>query len=209
MTNSRNAFGLGSTGGSCAAQVVRTARARQTDNTRRALIRAGRRALAMGQVERVGIANLVRDAGLGTGTFYNYFDSKPQFFEAVVHTVIGEVVQILDTAAAAEPANASAAHLRAIVGLGFSDPDLARIVLNEGFELFENPAIIERLTAPFAAGIEAGAGADRHSAIAVALLWAAALAALQVWQRDPAASTGSLDSFARQLLTVLDLAPES
>ncbi|MBF6180042.1 TetR/AcrR family transcriptional regulator [Nocardia otitidiscaviarum] len=203
MTHPHNAFGV--VGGRAAPEGQSSStRARQTDLTRRALVLSGRRALALGRAERIGIASLARNAGVSTGTFYNYFDGKAQLFDAVMDEVIAEFAEILDVAAATAHGDTSSAQLRALTRLGFSTPDLASIALGQGFGLLRYPAVFERLVEPVTAEIRVGSIADRDPAMTVDFLWAAVLAALHAWQRNAASVAPAwLESLVCQTLSVV------
>ncbi|MFF0456486.1 TetR/AcrR family transcriptional regulator [Nocardia africana] len=81
-------------------------RARNMLRTRAALIQAGRHAMGGGMAARLGIADLARNAGVATGSFYNHFGSRDELFAAVTAEVVEDLAWILDTAAAGidEPA---------------------------------------------------------------------------------------------------------
>ncbi|WP_040871006.1 TetR/AcrR family transcriptional regulator [Nocardia exalbida] len=83
-----------------------------------------------GLVGRLGIADLTRDAGIATGSFYNHFGGEDELFDAVIAEVIEALVRILDTAAAGidDPTGVVRAHLRALGEVGIGHPDIAVIV---------------------------------------------------------------------------------
>jgi AcrR family transcriptional regulator len=111
--------------------------------TRAALIRSGRLALGSGLAVRLGIADLTRDAGIATGSFYNHFGSKDELFDAVIAEVVEDLVRILDAAAAGidDPTGVVRAHMRALGEVGIGHPDIAAIVLSVRYQILEDPAI--------------------------------------------------------------------
>ncbi|MFG3619396.1 TetR/AcrR family transcriptional regulator [Nocardia sp. NPDC047654] len=106
------------------------ARARSALRTRAALISSGRRALGSGLATGIGIADLARDAGVATGSFYNHFGSKAELFAATLTEVVEELAQLLDNAAAGvdDPVDVVRAHVRALGAVGRVQPDIAAIV---------------------------------------------------------------------------------
>jgi AcrR family transcriptional regulator len=66
-------------------------RARQREQTRRALLREGRRLFAAQGYGAVGLAEIVRAAGVTKGALYHHFDSKAELFRAVLEEVQQEV----------------------------------------------------------------------------------------------------------------------
>ncbi|MFF7943965.1 TetR/AcrR family transcriptional regulator [Nocardia gamkensis] len=100
-------------------------------------------ALGSGLAGRLGIADLTRDAGIATGSFYNHFGSKDELFDAVIAEVVEDLVRILDAAAAGidDPTGMVRAHMRALGEVGIGHPDIAAIVLSVRYQILEDPAI--------------------------------------------------------------------
>jgi TetR/AcrR family fatty acid metabolism transcriptional regulator len=57
-----------------------------------AIIRAAIHVFARDGLERGKIADIATEAGIGKGTVYEYFNSKDEIFEAIVDTIMGDVV---------------------------------------------------------------------------------------------------------------------
>lgn len=162
--------------------------------------------MGSGSAERIGIAGLVREAGVATGSFYSHFSSKDDLFDTVLAEVIGELARTLDGAAAGidDPAGIVVAHLRALGEVGIGHPDIAAIILAMGYRVLEDPDVRSRL----AAGIRTGMAAERFHIhdlnAALDLVGGVALAILRTSQRDPAALTAPwMDILAQQALTAL------
>ncbi|MCF7807081.1 MAG: TetR/AcrR family transcriptional regulator [Candidatus Marinimicrobia bacterium] len=65
----------------------------QKDPTKpEAIIRAAIHVFARDGVERGKIADIAKEANIGKGTVYEYFNSKEQIFHAIVDTVISDMV---------------------------------------------------------------------------------------------------------------------
>ncbi|MFE4371291.1 TetR/AcrR family transcriptional regulator [Streptomyces sp. NPDC056835] len=77
-------------------------RARQREQTRRALLREGRRLFATQGYGAVGLSEIVRAAGVTKGALYHHFDSKTALFRAVLEEVQQEVARTVATTADAE-----------------------------------------------------------------------------------------------------------
>lgn len=59
--------------------------------TRAALIAAGKRCMRNGSIDSVSIDDLVRDAGVGKGSFFNHFSSRTALIEAVLDVIHDEL----------------------------------------------------------------------------------------------------------------------
>jgi AcrR family transcriptional regulator len=59
--------------------------------TKRALVEAAARIFARDGFLEARIADIAREAGVATGSFYTYFDSKEEIFRAVVDELIDEL----------------------------------------------------------------------------------------------------------------------
>ncbi|MEU5760126.1 TetR/AcrR family transcriptional regulator [Nocardia sp. NPDC047648] len=183
-----------------------SARAHGVMRTRAALMQSGRLALGSGLAGRLGIADLTRDAGIATGSFYNHFGSKDELFDAVIAEVIEDLVRILDTAAAGidDPTGIVRAHLRALGEVGIGHPDIAAIVLTVRYRILEDPAISSRLSAGIHAGVSTGCFRTHDLGAALDLVGGVVLAILRTSQRDPAAVTAAwIESLTDQVLVAL------
>ncbi|MEU8132973.1 TetR/AcrR family transcriptional regulator [Streptodolium elevatio] len=77
-------------------------RARQREQTRHALTREGRRLFAAQGYTAVGLAEIVRAAGVTKGALYHHFEGKADLFRAVLEEVQQEVADRVAAAADAE-----------------------------------------------------------------------------------------------------------
>ncbi|WJY54206.1 TetR/AcrR family transcriptional regulator [Streptomyces chengbuensis] len=110
-----------------------TTRARQRELTRGALVREGRRLFAAEGYAAVGLAEIVRAAGVTKGALYHHFDGKAALFRAVLEEVQQEVAGRVAAAAGAEddPWAQLTAGCRAFLTAG-TDPQVQRIMLLDG-----------------------------------------------------------------------------
>ena len=81
--------------------------------TRNALIKAAQWFIAEGKVN-APVLEITQAAGVGTGSFYNHFDSKEELFEAAVADVLDAHGAVLDrlTASLEDPAETFATSFR-------------------------------------------------------------------------------------------------
>lgn len=108
-------------------------RARQREETRRALLREGRRLFAARGYGTVGLSEVVRAAGVTKGALYHHFGGKADLFRAVLEEVQGEVARRVATAAgAAESPWAQLTEGCQAFLTASLDPDLQRIMLVDG-----------------------------------------------------------------------------
>ncbi|MFI9412831.1 TetR/AcrR family transcriptional regulator [Nocardia gamkensis] len=182
------------------------ARSQRALRTRAALIHAARRALGSGRLARLGIADLARDAGVATGSFYNHFTGKDELFAVVVAEVVDELADILDDAVAGndEPAEYVRAQIRALVAIGLADPDTAAIVVVARYHVLEHADIRSRLSFGIQAGISAGCFHVHDVDATLDLLGEVVLALLRTSRRNPAAVTAEwIETLAQQVLCAL------
>ncbi|MDE1674287.1 TetR/AcrR family transcriptional regulator [Nocardia gipuzkoensis] len=169
-------------------------------------MRSGRGAPGSDPARKIGIADLARDAGVATGSFYNHFSSKDEFFDTVIIEVIEDLAWILDSAAAGidDPVGIVVAHLRALGAIGVGHPDIGAIVLAMGYPILEQPRIRSRLAAGIRAGMSAECVHVHDLSAALDRVNGLVLAILRTSQRDPATVTVAwLDTLTQQALTVL------
>ncbi|TDD94787.1 TetR/AcrR family transcriptional regulator [Actinomadura rubrisoli] len=109
------------------------ARARQREQTRRTLLREGRRLFATRGYGTVGLAEIVYAARVTKGALYHHFDSKAGLFRAVLEQVQQEVAQKVAATAEAhdDPWEQLTAGCRAFLTAS-TDPDVQQIMLIDG-----------------------------------------------------------------------------
>ncbi|MBN6051882.1 helix-turn-helix transcriptional regulator [Nonomuraea sp. RK-328] len=108
-------------------------RARRREQTRRTLLREGRRLFATRDYGAVGLAEIVQAAGVTKGALYHHFASKADLFRAVLQEVQQEVArEVAETAAAQDdPWEQLATGCRAFLTASTA-PDIQRIMLIDG-----------------------------------------------------------------------------
>lgn len=109
-------------------------RAEQRDQTRRRLLAASRELFAARGYADVGLAEIVRTAGVTKGALYHHFpEGKETLFAAVLEQVQGEVGEAVVAAAEREPDpwNQFLAGCRAFLQASIA-PAIARVMLVDG-----------------------------------------------------------------------------
>jgi AcrR family transcriptional regulator len=191
---------------------VRTDRRRA--RTRAALLQAGQTLFAARPVEAVSIDDIVAEAGVAKGSFYNHFADR----EALAHEVGLEVrrsVEVLAAQTSAGVADPAERIARALCG--FSRQALADPVgMQAGLNLFQGASIPD---APTNAGVRAdvreGLASGRFSGLALESGLLLTVGAVQIavgralTQKDPARVAGLCRDLAFGLLRGLGLEPQS
>ncbi|MFC7546219.1 TetR/AcrR family transcriptional regulator [Plantactinospora sp. GCM10030261] len=108
-------------------------RVEQREQTRRTLLREGRRLFASRGYTDVGLAEIVTVAGVTKGALYHHFDGKSALFRAVLAQVQQEVGERVAATADAEadPWDQFVAGCQAFLTAS-TDPDVQRIMLIDG-----------------------------------------------------------------------------
>ncbi|WP_174555099.1 TetR/AcrR family transcriptional regulator [Actinomadura hibisca] len=108
-------------------------RAQQREQTRRALLREGRRLFAERGYGAVGLAEVVRAAGVTKGALYHHFESKAELFAAVLGEVQQQVGERVAAAADArdDPWDQLTAGCQEFL-VAATDPDIQQIMLIDG-----------------------------------------------------------------------------
>ncbi|MFQ6397382.1 TetR/AcrR family transcriptional regulator [Nocardia sp. KC 131] len=183
-------------------------RVRGARRTREALLRAAWQALATGRAATVGIAELTRNAGVATGSFYNHFEGREELFAATIAEVVSELARTLDDAVSCleDPADVVRAQFRAFAEAGVSRPDFAAAMTAEGYRILGAAEIRRRLFAPIRAGVAASRFRIHDSGAVMDLVDGVVLAILRTSQRPPGAAGGWVDALARQVVALMEQA---
>lgn len=108
-------------------------RARQREETRRALLREGRRLFADRGYAAVGLSEIVAAAGVTKGALYHHFANKAELFHAVLKEVQDEVGRrVAATADAHDDPWSQLAHGCREFLAAATDPQVRRIMLVDG-----------------------------------------------------------------------------
>jgi AcrR family transcriptional regulator len=104
---------------------------RRKARTRAALVRAAQACIAASRTN-VPILEITQLADVGMGSFYNYFDTKEQLFQAAVEDALETFGTVLDTLTAdlADPAEVFAQSFRLTGRLHRKQPELSKVLLH-------------------------------------------------------------------------------
>ena len=124
----------------------------------------------------------VREADVGFGTFYTYFDSKEALIEAVVADAITSTATIIGTRALAcgDPAETAAISYRRFLAYATEEPELSAVLLSlpDAEQLFET-SLAPQARRTLERGIEQGRFDIADLELALTSVSAAALAAMR------------------------------
>ncbi|MFJ6695347.1 TetR/AcrR family transcriptional regulator [Streptomyces sp. NPDC091272] len=114
---------------------------RRRARSRQALVGAARAILAERGHTEVSIQEIADRADVGFGTFYNYFSTKSDLFDAAVTDALEEHGRLLDgvTAGLDDPAETLAVSLRLSIRLAPVHPELTRILCLRGLSQIHVP----------------------------------------------------------------------
>src|SRR5690606_6457886 len=186
-------------------------KAEQSEATRKALVAEARRLFAERGYADVGLAELVRAAGVTKGALYHHFGSKEGLFREVLRQVQGDVADRIEQAADAlpDPWDRLSAGCRAFLSAG-ADPGIRRIMLIdapavlgwEEWRAMDEAASARHLADALADLVDAGAIAPRPIE-PLAHLLSGAMNEAALWL---ARSTGPTDEedTVRELTGLLD-----
>lgn len=133
---------------------------RRRARTRGVLLAAGRTLIGTHGVAGLKIQDITEEADVALGSFYNYFSNKEELVEAVVEESLAEMAAtagINDANRDQDPAVTTGLAVLRIVGMAFTDPDLARILVHlDHADLVYSRAMGPQAAAVVRAGIAAG-----------------------------------------------------
>ncbi|MEM9422410.1 MAG: TetR/AcrR family transcriptional regulator [Pseudomonadota bacterium] len=100
--------------------------------TRERLMLAAKSVMAETPAEAVAVDDIIREAGLGKGSFYNHFKSKEDLFFATLDDLIGTITGTVQTTIRdiEDPAEALAIGIALHVKLATADPKIGRFIAN-------------------------------------------------------------------------------
>jgi AcrR family transcriptional regulator len=132
--------------------------ARRKRETRARLLDAALRLMAEKGMEGVAINEITEAADVGSGSFYNHFESKEAIYSTLVDNVFEEFADRLDRLAhgISDPAEIVAVSVRHTVLRARHDPVWGRFLIREGFSVgMLSRGLGQRLLRDIGNGIEA------------------------------------------------------
>jgi len=181
---------------------------RRKAHTRAALIRAAQSFIARGVLD-VPVLGITQAADVGTGSFYNHFDSKEQLFQAAVDHALEAHGDLLDalTGTIEDPAEVFALSFRLTGRLHRIEPELCRVLLaHRSALIMSDRGLAPRALRDIEAAVAAGRFTVGDPQVALALAAGATVGLGQLLhdqpRRDDAEAT---DAMAEDILCAFGL----
>jgi len=185
---------------------------RRKARTRQALIDAAVWLIGEGRGDRASIQEITEAADIGSGSFYNHFDSKEQLFATASAEVLERWGQMIDRVSAGitDPAELVAVGVRIAGRLGWTHPDIAAFAIGAGLHVVDI-GLAPRALRDIRAGQAAGRFTVPDAEIALSAVAGGLLGLLRVYQRHPERITETaVDHLAEAVLRLLGVpAPEA
>lgn len=132
---------------------------KRREATRERLMSAAKSVMAETPAEAVAVDDIIREAGLGKGSFYNHFKSKEDLFFAALDDLIGTITSNIRTMISdvQDPAEALAVGITLHVKLATADPKIGRFIANAPassamFSRYADPVVHQTIDKGIAAG---------------------------------------------------------
>lgn len=183
---------------------------RQRARTRRQLLDAGRSLVAAKGVAGLRIQEITETADVALGSFYNYYESKDEFLEAIITESLSELAATtIGTAEeAVDPADVVALACVRIIRLAYAEPDFARLIAN----ISHSDALFERALHPYAReAVERGMASGRFVVPDIEILLTAVIGGAFALIReilDGRHGPHAAEAYARHCLASLGLTPD-
>jgi AcrR family transcriptional regulator len=182
---------------------------RRKAQTRRKLIDAARAMLAGTTARQASIQDITDAADVGFGSFYNHFTSKDELFEAAVADVLEETGRLLDELSSDldDPAAMFAQSVRLATGIGWTQPEIARVLVRHGMSYLESErGLAPRALRDIVAAAETGRFHVENPKLALAATAGSLLTTLHLMLVDPDFAAQPVDEqLAEQLLRMFGL----
>jgi AcrR family transcriptional regulator len=178
--------------------------------TRQRLIDGARSVLAANVPTDISVLELTRLAGVGNGSFYNFFASKTELFDAALEDALEEHAKMVDLVTAGmSGAEAFATGLRLTTRLNWTNRQLAEVFVQSGFKLLEsNRGITPRALNDLNKAIENGEISVMSAKLANGIVMGALFGMLRVNLMAPDDLNESIcDDFAERLMTMIGMEP--
>lgn len=185
---------------------------RRKARTRQKLIDAARVMLAAGTAGEASIQQITDAADVGFGSFYTYFTSKTELFEAAVGDVLEELGDSFDQLSVDvdDAALAMAQAVRLTLRLCRSRPQISAVLVRHYLQIMDSDAgVARRLLRDIRAGMATGRFLDGEPRLARAAVSGAVVATLQMALLSPElVDDSACDRLVEQLLRMLGVSPD-
>ncbi|MCB9765198.1 MAG: TetR/AcrR family transcriptional regulator [Alphaproteobacteria bacterium] len=107
------------------------ARPMEPEDRRSQLLDSARQVFAEKGYHRASVADIIREAGVARGTFYNYFESKRAVFQAVLEGIMDDIWSVVVPIDVGQPIEAQVRLNIARIVEAVVDPAASRLLLTE------------------------------------------------------------------------------
>lgn len=132
---------------------------RRREVTRERLMVAAKTVMAETRVEAVTIDDIIQEAGVGKGSFYNHFKTKEDLFYATLDEIISGLTDEIATVIQhlEDPAEVLAVGIRLHIRQATADPEIGRFIVNapaslEMFKRYADPVVHRTIDAGLKSG---------------------------------------------------------
>lgn len=182
--------------------------AQRREATRARLVEAAQHVLATGRTN-VPIQDITAAAGLGTGSFYNHFETKEALYAAAIEDALEKESALLEavTADIPDPAAVFATSFRIIGRLHRRFPQLSHVILNNAAQVMgSETGMMARARRDVATAMDAGRFDVDDLDVAMILVSGTALSLAQRLHAKPELDDAAVtDAVTEKLLRMLGL----
>ena len=184
-------------------------RVRKAEQTRRRILEAAQKQMAIGGPESITIQSVTEGADIGQGTFYNYFKSRDELVDAVIRDVVENLGRRLDalTRDMKDAAEIYSFSLRHLMHTAVSDPVWGWFMVRLGIAqegLLE--ALGPRASRDIKIGVDSGRFILDDVSLASAMTFGSLLAVMHDYL-DGNRKTDPSSSYAAMLLRMVGISP--
>ncbi|MGJ4087774.1 TetR/AcrR family transcriptional regulator [Corynebacterium macclintockiae] len=176
------------------------------ERTRLALLRAGIELIAEERTD-LSILAITQKAGVSNGSFYNFFQDRNQFFDAVAEYAVNHLAIIFDLADATDldSIDAAATNIRILAFAHRLVPTLSKSIVRRSPNFYTMPnELVRQLRERISAGVEDGSFHVASTESAAAVIFGASAMLGQRLHEDPELNSRIAgDDLALDLLRML------
>lgn len=181
------------------------------ERTRLALLRAGIELIAEERTD-LSILAITQKAGVSNGSFYNFFQDRNQFFDAVAEYAVNHLAIIFDLADAPDldSIDAAATNIRILAFAHRLVPTLSKSIVRRSPDFYTMPnELVRQLRERISAGVEDGSFHVASTESAAAIIFGASAMLGQRLHEDPELNSRIAgDDLALDLLRMLGVSEQ-
>ena len=181
------------------------------ERTRLALLRAGIELIAEERTD-LSILAITQKAGVSNGSFYNFFQDRNQFFDAVAEYAVNHLAIIFDLADAPDldSIDAAATNIRILAFAHRLVPTLSKSIVRRSPDFYTMPnELVRQLRERISAGVEDGSFHVASTESAAAVIFGASAMLGQRLHEDPELNSRIAgDDLALDLLRMLGVSEQ-